>query len=173
MTDFFYLIDRLLLMTTVILMRHAQASFTSADFDRSLNQNGLNEANQMGQRLADLKLHVDVVLCSSAARAVQTLACVSSKNQDWATPVFYKELYLAPLTTLIDVVSQWHNKTEHLLLLGHNPGLESLLKYLCGSDIPHDTNGALFSTANCAIINLDGAIAGGTGKLITLLRPES
>ena len=162
-------------MDTLILLRHAEADFASgsvSDFDRPLNSNGLKEAEDIGRQLVSQNRMADVILCSSATRAKQTCDGVFHQQRDAETPSYYRELYLAPLNTLLDISVEWAARADTLMIIGHNPGLESFLKYLCGSDLPYDANGTLFSTGNCAVITLAGGIVGGKGSLVALLRPQ-
>ena len=163
-------------MNTIILLRHAEAGFASGgmtDFERTLNVNGSKEAEDIGGQLVSQNLLPDVILCSAATRAMQTYEGVFHQQLDLKAPSYYRELYLAPLNTLLDISVEWAARADTLMIIGHNPGLESFLKYLCGSDLPYDENGTLFSTGNCAVIKVAGGIVGGKGSLVSLLRPQS
>ena len=63
-------------MKTLYLLRHAKSSWKDpglADLDRPLNKRGRETAKTMAAYLRRAKITPDVVLCSTAVRAKQTL----------------------------------------------------------------------------------------------------
>lgn len=60
------------------------------------------------------------------------------------------------------------------MLIGHNPGLEDLLHYLCGSALPLPGKGKLMATATLALVHLSDdwqQLAPRCGKLPRIIRP--
>ncbi|MDZ4349785.1 MAG: histidine phosphatase family protein [Xanthomonadaceae bacterium] len=118
-------------MRQIILLRHAHAHAAGAgqsDRDRSLSAIGKAEAAAAGRWLAEHGGEADVVLCSPAARTVETLAIV---NRDWSTPAptIRPEIYDASPGDLIRLLDGFAD-TARVLLVGHNPGLEELVALL-------------------------------------------
>ena len=73
-----------------------------------------------------------MIYSSSAARALETAAIVAEtmRIQDTHIKVFDK-LYLATAECIMAVVMQAENTAiEHLMVIGHNPGMETLGSYL-------------------------------------------
>ncbi len=115
----------------IILLRHAQANdvtLTGTDQERALSPHGEAEADAAGFWLKAQGISIDRVLCSPAVRAQQTLQRV-------LTVIGYSDLrndpriYEATPGDLLSVLSE-HADAEHLILVGHNPGLERLAALL-------------------------------------------
>lgn len=122
-------------MKTLFILRHAKSSWkdsTLADFERPLNRRGQRAAETLGQHFRSEGIVPDLVLCSPAVRARETIEIVS-KNAKWRTDIRYDErIYEATAMRLFEVVSQIENDHKTAMLVGHNPGLEELLQLLTG-----------------------------------------
>ncbi len=115
-------------MRRLLLFRHANAASGTGreDHARPLGPSGRADARAIGARVAALRLRPDLVLCSSALRAVETW--------DEAGPAFAPPpaialndaLYLADSGTLLDVIAECGADLSTLMLIGHNPGLHQL-----------------------------------------------
>jgi phosphohistidine phosphatase len=123
------------------LIRHAKSSWKApveSDFDRPLNQRGRRDAPRMGAELARLGIQFDTVLCSSAVRARQTLAGLrQGMTIDDSCIVYRRELYLAPVHTLYDMVHELADTPRDIALIGHNPGIEDLAARLSGGIVDY------------------------------------
>lgn len=122
-------------MKTLFLLRHAKSSWKDAgqpDFERPLNERGKQAASVIGKFMRKQKLNPDIILCSPAKRAKQTVERVS-EAASFTAPLQYDErIYEASVATLCALVSQIDESAESALLVGHNPGLEGLLESLTG-----------------------------------------
>lgn len=121
-------------MKTLLLMRHAKSSFKEGeipDFERPLSKRGEKDAPRMGKMLKDKDLTPDLILSSTAQRASQTAELVAEKCKYEREIVFVNDFYLgepdAYLNALHDLGEE---NTEVVLVIGHNPGLESLLQLM-------------------------------------------
>lgn len=119
-------------MKTLLLMRHAKSSFKESempDFERPLSKRGEKDAPRMGKLLKDKDLTPDLILSSTAQRACQTAELVADKCKYEREIIFVNDFYLgepdAYLKTLCDLGEE---NTDIVLVIGHNPGLESLLQ---------------------------------------------
>lgn len=121
-------------MKRLTLLRHAKSSWTDTDqqdFDRPLNTRGLRDAPMMAQRLLDRACTPDLILCSAANRTRQTVQFIIDQHELPAnTVVFHEALYLASAGTLLDFIQQTNGTVNHLMLIAHNPGLETLGRQL-------------------------------------------
>jgi phosphohistidine phosphatase len=165
-------------MKYLYLARHAKSDWntpTLSDFDRPLNQRGLNDAKRMGERLAKLDWIPQRILCSPAERAKQTgeLFCqyakISRDVMNWK-----KEIYACNASMLLKLISSVPESVNSLMLIGHNPAIEWLLLDLC-SDVPAKASGKIVTTANIAKISLSehwDNLQGNGGQLVDLLRPK-
>lgn len=153
-------------MKRLILLRHAKTERDAPggrDFDRRLTERGRGDAARIGQAMRDLGIAVDLALCSTAARAVETAAIAGLVTR--AEP----RIYDAPVERLLGLVHSADEAAGSMLMVGHNPGLAMLLTELTGVDDGMPT-GAL------AEIELDidrwDAVGRGTGRLARFLRPK-
>lgn len=115
-------------MKRLFLLRHAKSDWTDAvrrDFDRPLNERGRRAARTIGAHMAAEGIGFDRVIASPAVRVRDTLEEVARGGGEVA-PNFDDRIYLAPASTLLDLVRQTDDGVERLLLVGHNPGLEEL-----------------------------------------------
>lgn len=121
-------------MKTLTLLRHAKSSWANsdqADFDRPLNDRGLRDAPLMSQRLVDQGCRPDFILCSAAHRTRQTAEYFLAAFELQATDIDYRdELYLASAGTLLAHIQSTGTAVEHVMIIGHNPGLEVLGRQL-------------------------------------------
>ena len=113
-------------MRELILLRHAHAEPAAAgqdDLSRGLSATGRAEAQAAGDWLREHGLKPDRVLCSTAARARETLAALG----DIGGGEVHEDasIYEASPGTLAALADAGRD-AERLLLVGHNPGLEQL-----------------------------------------------
>jgi len=117
-------------MKTLFLLRHAKSSWkdeTLADFERPLNRRGKRAAETMGAYFKSEGIVPELIVCSPAVRARETLELVT-KAAKWSTEVRYDQrIYEASGMRLAEVVSQIDNDRKVAMLVGHNPGMEELL----------------------------------------------
>jgi phosphohistidine phosphatase len=100
----------------------------------------------------------DVVLCSSARRARETLDGIAEALGDGCRLLIQDELYGADVEMLIARLRRLEPGMGSVLLIGHNPGLQELVMCLAGDG----DEGALesirhkFATAALATLSLPG-----------------
>ena len=132
-------------MKTILLLRHAKAENGSSglpDLDRALNDRGRKEAQAIGTFIRKQNLELDLVLSSPAKRARETTELVLA-SADLAVEVRYEQrIYEAGPLQLLEVVSQIEAERSTVLLVGHNPGMEELLRQLTGR-LEHMATGTL------------------------------
>ncbi len=121
-------------MKTLTILRHAKSGWDVAverDFDRPINKRGARGAELVGQWLKRQKLPVDRIVASPAVRVSETLDIFQPAADLHAIePHWDRRIYLASAATLIDVVRDTGGEAQHLLISGHNPGLEDLILML-------------------------------------------
>ena len=124
-------------MKTLLLLRHAKSSWKEAglgDHERPLNKRGRRNAPQIGQLIDEKKLWPDLILSSTAVRALRTAEAVAATWHKEVPISPQDELYLAPSAAYIETVRYLDNGFERILLVGHNPGITELLCQLTGLD---------------------------------------
>src|SRR3970040_2350291 len=129
-------------MLTLSLLRHAKSRWDEpalGDYGRPLAKRGRKAATEVGAALAAMGLRPQLVLCSGAVRARDTLDLVLDKLGAPAPEVIYDdEVYMATPAALIARlrrIAPGHRGEvpRHVMLVGHNPGLEELALLLVGS----------------------------------------
>ena len=122
-------------MRTLYLLRHAKSSWNDSslrDFDRPLKERCREGAELIGKHLASEKVGDVLVVCSPAVRARETAEIVLESSGLRADQRFDERIYEASLRDLLQVVSEFSDDTQVVMMVGHNPGFEELLAFLTG-----------------------------------------
>jgi phosphohistidine phosphatase len=119
----------------LLLLRHAKSLWDDpklSDHARPLNARGRASARAMRVAMHDLGLSPDLVLVSSARRALQTLEALAPWDE---APLIepMDALYLATSRTMLDVLRDVAETVRSVLLIGHNPGMHELAMTLVGA----------------------------------------
>ena len=118
----------------LVLVRHAKSSWRHpdlADHDRPLNGRGREAATAVGRHLRSSGWHPDLVWCSSATRARQTLERLRLED---APAVIEDQLYGASAGALLARVRAVPDDVHTLMVIAHNPGIEELTRLLAKPD---------------------------------------
>lgn len=132
-------------MKTLLLMRHAKSSWKDnklADHERPLKKRGYKDAVNIAKVLKKKELIPDMIISSSAVRAVETAKSLIEKTNFSGEFIIQDVLYMAEPVTYIEKISLTPQAINRLLVVGHNPGLESLVQIL-GDKIDSMPSGAL------------------------------
>lgn len=166
-------------MKLLTLLRHAKSDWSEeglADFDRPLKDRGRRDAPQMGEYFARLELVPDLIVSSPAKRARQTaelFAVAAGLRRDIC---WVDNLYMASSGELISVLRTLPDDAGHVLLIGHNPGLEQLASQLIGADAYGMALGLRLPTSAAAHIALGvdtwREVQANTGQLQWLVTPK-
>lgn len=152
------------------LMRHAHSGWAlpgQTDFDRTLDQSGIEEAATIAKRAAEQGFCPDVILCSTARRCRQTAeAFLSAFGADRPTIHYIDELYNAPPRVYFEVLSR-HDSNRSVMLLGHNPAMEEILETLAGTRAAALYIPSGYPTAGFAALRYDGDAGTGSDWAIT------
>lgn len=161
-------------MSQVYLLRHAKAVWPSPgqkDFDRTLDTAGIEAARTLGQEMRRTGLTPEIIICSTAIRARQTLEYLDLRPPfilEQSEKLFSggPDAYLVA----IRMAGLEHETANSVMLVGHNPMMEELAIALAGRGQPptHPDLQSGFPTAGLAIIQFDDPLAEirpGTGTL--------
>ena len=114
------------------LLRHAKSSWDDAtleDHDRPLAPRGQNASTRLAQWIEESDVRPELVLCSSALRARETLARLE-EALGAARVVVADSLYGASVDALVARLHGLSPNLTEVLLVGHNPGLADLCQLL-------------------------------------------
>ncbi|MDX1606771.1 MAG: histidine phosphatase family protein, partial [Candidatus Competibacterales bacterium] len=159
----------------LLIMRHAKSAWetgAASDFERPLATRGRQAAPRTGQWLRENDLVPDHIVSSPARRARQTAERVCPElGIDSSSVTWDPRIYEATAPTLLQVLADCPAEARRVLLIGHNPGLENLLLYLC-PETPVPDSGKILPTAAVARVALPDdwqELESGTGEMLDLL----
>ena len=123
-------------MKKIILIRHAKSAWDNpwlTDHDRPLSDRGLRDAPIMAKRVKKRKIYPDLILCSTATRAVET-AKILAKEFEFPEKeiLFEKNLYHASPNKILKYIHLQKDAKDTMIVVGHNPGFNELIEYLGG-----------------------------------------
>ena len=111
------------------LLRHAKSSWDDPDLDdedRPLAPRGERAADRMRDLLEEADIRPELVLCSSALRARQTLARVLVSLGTALEVRIEPALYTFEHAVLLDRLSRVSADVTSVMLVGHNPAIQEL-----------------------------------------------
>lgn len=109
-------------MAEIYLVRHAQASFHSDDYDQ-LSELGLQQSHWLGEYLAQQDLRFEHCVVGSLRRHRQTLdACVAGAGLSWPSPRCLAGLDEYDFRALVDAYVQQWPAQELVQQLEREPG---------------------------------------------------
>ncbi len=163
---------------TLMLLRHGKSDWEVDvdDFNRPLKKRGKKAAVRIGQWMRKKKLNPGLIVTSPAVRALTT-AEITGEELGFVDSEIIRDqrLYEAELADFKFVLSACPADIGRILLVGHNPGLETLLHYLvAGIETPAD--GKLLATATLAVLTMPSdwtKLDEHSAKLVSITRASS
>lgn len=141
-------------MKRIIIFRHAKSSWNNSslnDHERPLIKRGINAAHEMGKFIKKENLIPDIIFCSTAERAKQTLELASSEFDKEIETIYKKEIYTDGLNYAISNVKNLPEKLDSVMFVGHSPDCKILTTHFTGNPFPYPK----FSTAGIVVIEFD------------------
>ena len=138
-------------MKFLYILRHAKASKDNpllSDHQRPLNETGLTQAPIMGKLILKNNIVPNIIISSTATRALETAELVASACNYQKTIEEDPKFYEAELNYVIHRLQKISATTTRVLIVGHNPEWEELIFKLTGQSHP-------LSTGALAEISLD------------------
>ena len=161
------------------LLRHAKSSWDDPsldDEDRPLAPRGERAADLMRDHLAVEVINPELVLCSSALRARQTLARVLPALGTALEVRIEPSLYAFDVGVLLDRLRRVSADVASVLLVGHNPAMQELAERIADRGERLDDLSRKFPTGALAEIafGLDSWIdlAERPGELVRFVVPR-
>lgn len=158
------------------LLRHSESEPWSPlgnDFSRALSPEGSRHAQRISDWAQDTLQLPDTVLCSPAKRTRQTLApFLSHWPKLLGNTDYVDSIYGASLNMLLTLAEDAFSFSERLFLIGHNPGVQTMLMELLRES--QDDDKLRMRPGTLAIIEFPGRFKreGRSGKLLNLIRKE-
>ncbi|MDH5613317.1 MAG: histidine phosphatase family protein [Gammaproteobacteria bacterium] len=139
----------------LLILRHGKANWEMKidDIERPMTAAGVIEAKNIGHWLHNQALYPDIIISSTADRALATsrqvadVLCISSITQD-------ARIYNASLAQLLVVLADIPAEYKRPMIVGHNPGFEELLLHLAKIGENYYKDGGLMSTGTVAVVNM-------------------
>jgi len=146
-------------MRTLMLLRHGTTEDSRPghrDDARRLTPAGEQQAAELGDHLRREHVQPDVVLCSPATRARQTVGALGL-----AAPVEVNDrLYTAGGDDILAIIRDLDDDIEHALVVGHSPALPALAQELADPDTSDpdalDTLERRFPAGTLATLSVNG-----------------
>ncbi len=134
----------------LLILRHCKSDWDSnfgQDEQRPLSLRGVANAERLGLWMKKQSIIPELVSCSTALRARQSLDLINEELQLSIDKIqFHKELYLASLATLLHFLTEVDTTCRSVLLIGHNPGLDYLVDHISIKRPPLTDSGKLMTT---------------------------
>ncbi len=169
-------------MRTLFLLRHAKSSWSDpslTDRDRPLAPRGRRAANRIGRYAGSHGIRPQLVLCSSARRARETLDLLRPALGPDVAVDFGDDLYGADTDHLLRRLRALGDDIESVLVVGHNPGVQDLAIRLAGDGEPIAVERLMAKFPTGALATLDLGISTwaqlkpGCGYLASLVAPRN
>lgn len=116
----------------LLILRHAKSSWKNKkldDHDRPLNKRGRSEAIKMGKYFNKMSILPNLIITSSALRAIETTKYVCKHARYENLVEVNSSLYGSNIDNYISVISTAFKTKDKLLIIGHNPVLEELVRF--------------------------------------------
>ena len=162
---------------TLYLLRHAKAELWYPgvnDISRELSDRGREHMTRLSHWLPQHLAEPSVALCSPSTRTRETLEPLFDAWPDLFHRTEYVDsIYEGSTGTLHELAERAFEKSATVLMVGHNPGLESLAHALISDTAGRDLQ--RMSTGTLAVIEFpDGyAESFGEGRLIYWLKRKN
>ena len=162
----------------LLVLRHGKSDWKTGvrDFDRPLAPRGRKATRRIGRLLAERGLLPDLVVSSPALRARQTTERVCRFADIEASRIKWEpSIYEAELDTLLEVLSLVPPRVSRVMIVGHNPGFDELVRYLGAGTLAGWDDLNLMPTAALAHLEMPDSWADlgrGAGRCVNLVRPR-
>lgn len=158
----------------LIVMRHAKSSWesdASSDHARPLNDRGRRDAPRVGNKLLELGWAPDTLLSSDSRRTRETFDGMQTMLPTLKHIEFLPSLYHASIEPLREAIQLLPDDAKIVLALGHNPGWEIAVHWLCGATVEMKTATAALLECEAASWAESVAMRGGW-NLVDVVRPK-
>lgn len=154
----------------LLIFRHAKSGWDAdTDHQRTLTTYGEQQAKFIGEWLAEQGQTPDLILCSSAARAIATMELAITAGHWNSDSSISDAFYETNAETVLELIRHLSDTDKTVMLVGHEPTWSELASSLTGESVT-------FNTAGICCINFDkdswSQINYGDGKLLWCQSPD-
>ena len=129
------LVNRLQLRFSPRVRKAAGRARDTRDFDRPLVKKGQKQIARVSAVTRNMQQAVDHVVSSPALRAQQTAERFVHAIKFNGEIAYDERIYEASVNALLTVLREQPEVARHVVLIGHNPGLQDLVSALvCGDE---------------------------------------
>ena len=164
----------------LFVLRHAKSSWDDpgvADHERPLAPRGRRAVEAIAAHVNAAGIAPDLVLCSSARRARETLEAAAVGGEHVIEP----DLYGASCEDVLERLRRLPEEVVSVMLVGHNPTLQALVLRLTDDHNGSEASGLAevrrkFPTGALATLTFDGAwteLSPRSARLAAYVRPKS
>jgi len=165
-------------MPRLYLLRHAKSSWDDPaldDHDRPLAPRGKRAAKLMRRYVEDEAISPQLVLCSTAVRARETLEGIKA-GLPWSVRVEVSEhLYTFSAERLLSVLREIDQGVTSAMVIGHNPAMQEATLELASEGAELVTAAKKFPTCALATLDFDcgwDELGSGDAVLMGFVRPK-
>jgi phosphohistidine phosphatase len=165
-------------MKRLYLLRHAKSSWKDTglvDHERPLSGRGRRAGKAIRAHLRDRGIAPEVVICSTAKRARQTLELIEPALGKGAVHV-EPEIYGADSEALLTRLRAVPDQVESVLLIGHNPAIQDLALELATAGTDLRGLDSKYPTATLVTLAFESAtwrhLDRGRAQVIDVVRPR-
>jgi len=160
-------------LKNILIFRHAESPYGSdfpIDHDRPLTKRGCNDAKKIGIFIKQEKIIPELVISSSAKRAIFTTEC-AHKFGNWNSKIIIdSNIYGGNPSFLVNLVNNQDDKYSSICLVGHEPDFSSFIAECANINYIH------FPTASLVKIDFETNswknIGFGYGKIVLHKEPK-
>lgn len=119
------------------VLRHGEARpgiGIKGDFLRELTVDGRQQLKRLAEYLKSIDFKTDLILVSPAKRTQQSLEILTTTLAIKNNQITHDEIFDAEPQTLLDIINNINQPSNNILLVGHNPGISSLVSFVSGQN---------------------------------------
>lgn len=145
-------------MRHLYLLRHAKSLWANPaqrDFERPLSEKGLRDAVKVARFITRSKAEIELVLCSSAQRTLQTLDAIRPVLAPETEISVEDSLYVFDASGLLSRIGKVPPEIRSLLIVGHNPTIQNLAYHVTPNGPTREKISTKYPTAALTIAALE------------------
>ena len=127
-------------MKTLVIARHAKSDWPEgvADINRPLKARGIKDATWLGELLKQQDFLPDHIISSPANRARSTAQIIADQVRYGKELEIVESVYYEGAGKLLSTIQDLPDKHETVMVFGHNPTMENVVRYLLQSDAHYE-----------------------------------